>query len=1075
MQIYVNGHLIQAQILPANKPTKDETLETFSFALVNEQAKPYAPCQFVQVITDSNEKINLILTVDSVELFSSNPLKYKHNIICIQNTRKLSKHLVRNTIFSQPSNPIKESYNAATISLAHRSNDPQGNYESETHGTYDFHSGLPEINSVERMVELSYVGSDVREKIKDAFIEIKCSAVLCAQGTVGIELPSGTPSEWISPSTNHEIRNLTTNSTTWNFGRTLYLHCETPSGQTHDEELDPTDLGIESGWYVLNKKFRCPRIMELASSGYTKFSLRFPNPITNFVNGTCYPYKDSFILTISFQLIITLETYVYNVYEILDRLRMRQRKQRQEGINSVLVYEPNLFELPNTEPLFSLLIKTPAPNFVFTQCTMYECIAEVFRLFDAIFTMDEYGVLDIDYFNKLSGRDVSSSLKKVGENLAISEDKYTNGLVAYYQDGRTIESFPAGSEKTDDCYAPIRSKTVGVPRDYNDFAFFTPHKIDNIQHCYVKFLNSSGQKIAITSDFEFGSGGGYVAVGTSDVNQLIGNPILDIAHWVVYEDLWCQLSSTKTMIANVSPFSMYQINTLSFVKGSNELKVSYSYTGYRDNDVSKDLIPNTQFAFDNVVNCALYAMLGCNYGNSKFLVRNTLSDWRQIYLKIVYMTSVDGRVKIESPQRKYDGETLVDQYNGAVDLNKMGLNILGLSLKLGNPTLNVTQKITVWSNRIKVGDIYRYQNGLWIANVVSYTFLGNGMIQASIQFVQNFNALALRTRLLREKRMSNISGELTMKSEENIVEYSYVTVYASGSQSNPTYPLNLRTEIALIGEAFYTNIGSSLGINFGKEAEDRNKFDVALFQKSNGGSYYYLPLIKYGSGNSVCFEMSYEHPMVVGNQTLTVEDSDAWYYVNYIKYFTNALKYTDNEGYLKGANLAITSSQNVTIDRSFPALTWNGLNPLLLMTNYSCFKQPNEIFALNYQLCFLPYDSQKDIIGSEFINNNAFVNGKTRLVNDLIVYYGSESYSPLDTKGKENHVELLSSVYHLDTNFMVKIVLTLQTNVVGRSFAVCDKNGNILFASNRGINGNTINIYFTTHNKRVDNKILEDL
>lgn len=1075
MQIYVNGHLIQAQILPTNKPTKDETLETFSFALVNDQAKPYAPCQFVQVITDSNEKINLILTVDSVELFSSNPLKYKHNIICIQNTRKLSKHLVRNSVFSQPSNPIKESYNAATISLAHRQNDPQGAYKSETYGTYDLHSGLPSLNEVERKVELTYVDANIREKIKNAFVEIRCSAIKCAQGMEDVELPSGVPSEWVSPNTNQEIRNMTSNSTSWSFGETLYLYCEKDGGQSYTEAITPWDLGLDTAWFVLNKKFRCPRIMELASAGYTKFSLRFPDPITSFLSGTCYPYKDDFFLTISFQLIITLETYVYTAYDILDRLRIRQRKQRYEGINSVLVYEPDLFQLPNTEPLFSLLIKTPAPNFIFTQCTMYECIAEVFRLFDAIFTMDENNVLDIDYFNKLSGRDVTDSLKKVGENLAISEDKYTNGLVAYYQDGRTVETFPAGSEKTDDCYAPIRSKTVGVPLENSDFAFFTPHKIDNVQHCYVKFLNSSGQKIAITSDFSFGTGVGYVSVGSSDVNKLIGNPILDIAHWVVYEDLWCQLSSTNTMIANVSPFTRYQINTLSFAKGSNELKVSYSFTGYRDNDISKDLIPNKQFAFDNAVNCALYAMLGCYYGNSNFIVRDTLSDWRQIYLKVVYMTSVDGRVKIESPQRKYDGETLIDQYNGAVDLNKMGLNILGLSLKLGNPTLTVTQKITRWSHRIKAGDVYRYQNGLWIANVVSYTFLGNGMIQATIQFVQNFNALALRTRLLREKRMSNISGELTVKSEENIIEYSYVTVYASGSESHPTYPLNLRTEIALISEAFYTNIGSSLGVNFGKDAEDRNKFDAAIFQKSTGGYYYYIPLIKYGSGNSLCFEMSYEHPMVIGNQTLVSEDGNAWYYANYIKYFTNALKYTNDEGYLIGANLAITSSQNITIDRSFPAVTWTGLNPLLLMINYSCFKQPNEVFALNYQLCFLPYDSQKDIIGSEFINNNAFVNGNTRLPNDLIVYYGNESYSILDSRGKGNYEDVSSSTYNLDTNFMVRIVLTLQTNVVGQSFAVCDKNGNILFASNRGINGNTINIYFTTHNKRVDNKILEDL
>ena len=85
---------------------------------------------------------------------------------------------------------------------------------------------------------------------------------------------------------------------------------------------------------------------------------------------------------------------------------------------------------------------------------------------------------------------------------------------------------------------------------------------------------------------------------------------------------------------------------------------------------------------------------------------------------------------------RYKGEMLVNQSQGYVDTNKLGLNILGLSLKLGNPTLSLTQKICSWEDRITKGDIYTYQNANWLANSVRYTFY-NDFIQVSVDFVKN--------------------------------------------------------------------------------------------------------------------------------------------------------------------------------------------------------------------------------------------------------------------------------------------------------------------------------------------------
>ena len=118
MVIKINGTTIKSQILPVDKPSLDETLETFSFALVsNDNPMPFAPCQSVQVITDDNETINLFLVSDSVEVYSVKPTRWKHNITCTQNTRKLSKHLVRNSVFTTPAYLEKKSYSAITESF----------------------------------------------------------------------------------------------------------------------------------------------------------------------------------------------------------------------------------------------------------------------------------------------------------------------------------------------------------------------------------------------------------------------------------------------------------------------------------------------------------------------------------------------------------------------------------------------------------------------------------------------------------------------------------------------------------------------------------------------------------------------------------------------------------------------------------------------------------------------------------------------------------------------------------------------------------------------------------------------
>ena len=80
----------------------------------------YAPLQSVTLTTDDNEEICFVLVSDKVDLVSLNPLKYKHTLTCSQNTRLLSKHIVRNSVISQTPRTQKIAY---TPFLSRRTSD----------------------------------------------------------------------------------------------------------------------------------------------------------------------------------------------------------------------------------------------------------------------------------------------------------------------------------------------------------------------------------------------------------------------------------------------------------------------------------------------------------------------------------------------------------------------------------------------------------------------------------------------------------------------------------------------------------------------------------------------------------------------------------------------------------------------------------------------------------------------------------------------------------------------------------------------------------------------------------------
>lgn len=1024
MKIYINNVLQKTEILPSNTPTLDETLETFSFALIsNTNPIPLAPMQKVDVdfLGDGSEIAHFYIVSDSVETYSLNPLRYKHNISCIQNTRELSKHLVRNSVFTQPSYLEKGSYNATN----RRGNNSNISYDG--HQTWN-EMGIPSLNWASEPLTL-----DSKEKIKKAYIKVSFQFVTNNTTGVGFLNPLYTNAQSISDI----LENTSNRYSSLTFNGSPVLAYKDANNQDQTQVLDYSFNDL------INKKIELPEVKELADEGANNFKLQFQvddytAPLLNAIFDNTVVDDNGLIVFYMLQMEIIAETYYYTTYDLLELLIKRQQKIDSKNQNAL-----PLFLLPeeNDNPeLYNLLKNTIAPNFTFTQLTMYECVAEVFRLFDAIFTMDEDGILGIEYFNDLSKENIIPRI--TGRNLSLGEDKYTNGLVSYYQDARKEVVFPNNRK-----FAPIRSEELGVP-EAQDHSFIVPHNIQSIIKCELQlgmiYLTYNGSEIQATGDFT-----------------------LDISRWVVSDDVWSVLDTGDFSDTDKTDRLVKQANSVIYTPGDNKIKLAYFYKNSWGGQ--------SKAVLKNLIDSALVRMAGCN-GSTNLHANDSIysssgTNWRDVYMRLRYFATLNGEAKIHSLTNKYEGETLIDQANGAVDLNKLGLNMLGLALKLGNPTLNATHRITTWEKRIKQGQLYEYQGRLWVANVVNYTFF-KGMIQGKVSFVQNFNALSLRTQLLREKRMTNISQQLTQKSEEVITDYIYF------SSKEPFYLGFQDEEIRFKTEYLSDFLRDSFDIvgPFSCVGDVITYNPEAILNHFIFGATY-IPLVKYGSGNTINFEVSYEHPMNAGNKT---DVTTNWATTSY---FTSHALYTDNVGFLDTICVKAPTKES-DYDHDFPYVkavdeTSQEGDYYFLIKDLQICKQPNEIFALNYQLAFLPLPNREltDFIGSAFINNNCFVNDMSKVIDrTLYIYFKEEKSSVLDTKfGDYIARRKITNVQTYRVGHTTELEFTFQT--LGNSlknktisWAVCDENENVMFASNEKseLTNTNVSIWFMSRLSRLD-------
>jgi len=1010
MIVYINGVRKNVLILGNENEVLDETLDSANFSFIDSNPLPLAPYQRVEIRHENNAPSTYFVTIsDSVEPYTPTSSLYKHEITCAESTRILSKRMLRNSVFSQPPYPRIGKMAICGVAsgdiVLHKRYtithpDSAQSTQSYSHDGWYKDLNVPSDEKCSsakiRITTQLFTGSINNENWQQAFVKRFTNYEQVAQ--------------WQSP------------LAVWDHDGKLTLYYTDTSNVEHHEELQFDET-------LLNGEMDCPRIKELINSGAKNIHLKtttncpcFLKITDGFFSDTEQDGHENHIIGFSVQFDIIAETYKYTAYSILEAIKKRieQRHRVRKYENGSWEWQDfsrgELFSLPQSGELYTLLNNTITPNMTFTQCSVYEAVAEVFRLFDAIFTMDEDGVLGITYFNEKTG---NANPQVVAKNSAIGEERYINGLMCYYQDARAEVSFPRGGAYGADkggLYARPSSKGIGIVGD-TDRVFRTPSPIHDIIGLYQKI------------DF-------LMFIVSSNLCTIHGYEI-NMTDFVYEQSIWnTTLDISSSLPSN--PNGIKQMNTITYAKGDRYIDLSLSYN---------DSWGFYKMNFINATKCALLFSLGYltvnapeNYPCVFPTTQTTPSGflWTSPQLRIEYRTTADGVFKVESYANKYDGEMPIDQASGSIDLGKAGLNILGLSFKMGEPTLNVTHRSTSWEGRIQKGFVLNYQGEQWTANNCRYTCIGEDEYQGQISFVKNYNELSLNKKVLREKRLSSISNELTIKSEEIITEFCYVFDDVNDLD---------QSKIATCWDASIFAKGVANTFNATTNLQSLN--DLSLFTAESGSARrLFLPSIRYGAGDLICFEMGYDEPMVAGIEFSG--STTGWF--GTATYYSKYVLYTNNRGYLDDVTLEMAVNDIEGYDIHFPELNPTTPSEVAFNINqYEVGKQPNEVFALNFQTAFIPFRPNKVIIGKPFIEDNFLVKGvKTA---KKLVFYASdnETYSVLDTKCKGSEVQNQAVVLS-EMGAYFRLSFGGQEMTGHESWAVGDENGNIIIACNSGEN-----------------------
>ena len=698
-----------------------------------------------------------------------------------------------------------------------------------------------------------------------------------------------------------------------------------------------------------------------------------------------------------------------------------------------------IYDLPISGELYDILTNTIAPNLTFTQCNLYECLSQIFMYLDGYPVLTKDNVLDIRYFN--DNNEKANELSPSDTKKVLSEDKYVNGFITDFQNAELNNVITYPSKKA---YSSIQSSSIGIVSDEKDYIMRVDNPIYKLRSVKI-YVNS----------FCFYE---YVGITTKRKNVLhiTYNSYIDIIDNVLPYDLYLNLETSGA--AYISTLDLYRENCLYWQQKTNEIKVGATY---------KNFI-TTDYVMPNVILSSINKSFGTNVDKEEDYMPdpNFKNVKEQLKYQIEYETLTKGRLLIEGNANKYEGAERLDIGSSASDIMKLGLNLLGTSVKTGINTLVRTEKFSKYDNRIKVGSLY-YENGdRYIATQVDEAIIGDYVL-STIQYTKNFNKLSQFISIDQKKRFNEVDNSLTLRSEDVYKEYLYFSL--DQPSSDLISDIHFKSDFikSAIKETFKLNPTNETRIDFaGCETINLDGTSNATYGE------VLLPIVQYGSGNALCFEMSYSSAINANSNFKYDTSINAWY--------SKYILYTANDGFADVFNIIFYNQTKQTETSDLPQITINmtsSCNKIGGFTNLHYYKKPNEIFALNYELLCLSYNNQDIFIGERFIKYNGLISNSVSKQKLKLFISSEKLYSMFDKQGLGSEV---SGTFTIATYTPVlndkKLILGVQImkgdkiyqldkNI--KSWALCDEENNIYISANqeKSINDYLEFFIFTSHNR----------
>lgn len=1085
--IYLNGQWVEKKInlLSVQEDVKDETLDTASLnILADDRAEAYpsrTPCKIIEKGTTKY----FYTGTDLVSAFSLTPLTYKHALSIIQTTRELSHHILPNMVITKPREKTERVYFSTTntLNIAHYTSARKPTTSVDTwngflSNDYAYNEGSPITprarSTGSRYWEEPYACSK-NEKVEKAVLRLRFSALhITGRGVdsnlmgeiVNMKRTFKSPS-WLQPYI--EIYHTPTNvSEIDDDGKienrveiaTYDLTTTSWKGEYMEIALNQATIdtinSYEDGYICIDLKTKVvgqvPSAFGATASAPATFYAKLYDRL--FTDVDEYKKNGYQKTMLSMELVFTYKRTF--LYDTIQRIIDRQQCEYSQG------NKKPLFKLPTSGVYYDTLTSVESPEFTFTNQTVFEAVSQVLSTIDAlpefVTTQNSDGsttnTLKIDYLNE-RGEKITSPVV-AGYTSGFSESKYVNGLVSNYQRAELVRTFPTFSNGNDN-YVGVRLKSYGVP-ELQDFAMTMDKPIKYIKCLEVKtkvgFLGV-WPKENPSWDEECYRGDCFVQM-----------PI-DVSPFTFEESVYSSALSDQGQYPSQNHNIRLQMNCLHFSKGSKYIDLGNKQTNQWN---------RVYLTFWRCWQDASYRKFGEHAQNcptdeqvvDPFLTFEYPSegDYSEIFYRCEYASDLDGRVRVESPIAKADGEMNVSASGASIDLGKLGVNMLGISMRTGVPTMTCNQVMSTWENRILKGQTTERFGHTWVANKCDYQTIGDGIIKGTIEFTRDFNGLSQRIALDQNKRFSNISESIVEKCEAIVMNYA--TFYPSLS-TKADNGFNEEKKTPFTGLALGGIMMKGFGIAYSGEPKNVDFARYYLEPSTSGVRDIYIPLSVYGAGNCICFETAFDSPISAGIRMEVKSDSenDKWWkglqtITGSMQYFGKDVKCADSEGYADTVSIDYVMGDNATFSHEFPIVFDAKTTKVGTLKDLKFRKMPNEIFALNYEIALLSrFHGDKEVFfGKSFMD--CFKEQKP--THKCFVWFGggdSHKYTPMDTKAKGHRIPSPLEISYRESDFAddgksKDVVIEFKLSALAMqgvpqvftSFAIADENQNILVACN---------------------------